>query len=320
MLYLSRHSDYTETLRIIRAKSGIAKANMREFRGNKTNSDMNIPVTVIVLVYNTPELLLQCLQSFYDTSHIKGWQVIVVDNGSDEDMRSVIGKRFDGIEVIRSERNLGFAAGNNLGLRMAEGEFVILMNSDVIARAEILGSLTESLRKEPRVAAMSPGLLTAQGKPQAFAFGAEASPGYLIRRGMRSLLGFGPLHDWSTKEPLEVEWVSAACLCVRRKVIHEIGALDERFPLYFEDADWCLRMRAAGWKVVYNPHLQVIHLGGASHTRGPVHRQDLYYRSLVLFCEKHYGRGWKHLVQALLAVYRVLTKVRSLVCFSHRIF
>jgi N-acetylglucosaminyl-diphospho-decaprenol L-rhamnosyltransferase len=291
----------------------IVKANMREFRGKKTNSEMNIPVTIIVLVYNTPDLLLQCLQSFYDTSHIQGWQIIVVDNGSDEDMRPIIGEKFDGVEVIRSERNLGFAAGNNLGLRRAKGEFVILMNSDVIVRAEILGSLTESLRKEPLVAAMSPGLLTAQGKPQEFAFGSENTPGYLIRRGVRSLLGFGPLHDWSTKEPLEVEWVSAACLCVRSKVIHEIGALDERFQLYFEDADWCLRMRAAGWKVVYNPHLQVIHLGGASHTRGPEHRQDLYYRSLVLFCEKHYGRGCKLLIRALLIVYRILAKVRSLV-------
>lgn len=293
---------------------------MREFRGNKTNSDTSVPATVIVLVYNTPDLLLQCLQSFYNASRTQGWQIIVVDNGSDEDMRPIIGEKFDGVEVIRSERNLGFAAGNNLGLRMAKGEFVILMNSDVIAQAEILESLAKALQREPQVGAMSPGLLTAQGKPQAFAFGAEASPGYLIRRGMRSLLGFSPLHDWSTKEPLEVEWVSAACLCVRRKAIQGIGVFDERFPLYFEDADWCMRMRAAGWKVVYNPHLQVVHLGGASQPRGPVNREELYYHSLVLFCEKHYGRGWKFLLRALLVVYRMLAKFRSLVRFSHRIF
>jgi GT2 family glycosyltransferase len=289
---------------------------MREFLENSTNFDASVPVTVIVLVHNTPDLLLQCLQTFYDAGRSRSWQIIVVDNGSDKDLRPLIAKKFNGIEVIRSEHNLDFAAGNNLGLRMAKGEFVILMNSDVLAQAEILESLVEALRKEPQVAAMSPGLLTAQGKPQSFAFGAETSPGYLIRRGICSLFGLGPLHDWSTKEPLEVGWVSAACLCVRRKVIQEIGELDERFPLYFEDADWCKRMRAAGWKVVYNPHLSVVHLGGASRPNGPVDRKGLYYHSLLLFCEKHYGRGWRFLLQPLLVVYRILAKARSLVLGS----
>jgi N-acetylglucosaminyl-diphospho-decaprenol L-rhamnosyltransferase len=285
---------------------------MRDSHGNETNFDLNIPATVIILVYNTPDLLLQCLRSFYEDGRTKGWQIIVVDNGSDEDVRPIIDGKFDGVEVIRSERNLGFAAGNNLGLRRANGEFAILMNSDVIAHAEIIESLVEAMKKDPQIGAMSPGLLTAQGNPQAFAFGAETSPGYMIRRGMRSVLGFGPLHDWSTKKPLEVEWVSAACICVRRKVIEEIGELDERFPLYFEDTDWCMRMRSAGWKIIYDPRRHVMHLGGASGLGGPGNRKGIYYHSLLLFCEKHYGRGWKFLLQALLVGYRMLVTLRSL--------
>jgi N-acetylglucosaminyl-diphospho-decaprenol L-rhamnosyltransferase len=276
-------------------------------RESNTTSDPGVPATVIVLVHNTPELLLQCLQSFCELCRTRQWQIIVVDNGSEEDVASIVSGRFPGVEVIRSERNLGFAAGNNIGLRSAKGEFIILMNSDVISRPETLEALVASIQKEPRTAAMSPGLLTAQGDPQAFAFGSDPSPRYLIRRGMRALLRLGPLHDWSVSEPIEVDWVSAACICVRAEVIKAVGELDEYYPLYFEDSDWCLRMRTAGWKVVYNPRLKIIHLGGASQPEdGPAGRQDLYYRSLMYYCEKHYGRGCKFLLRILLAGYRLL--------------
>ena len=184
------------------------------------------------------------------------------------------------------------------------------MNSDVLARAEILSALVEAIKKDWRVGAMSPGLLTVEGQSQPFAYGAEATPGYIIRRALRFVFGFGPLHDWATQDPLDVDWVSAACICVRRELIGQIGELDERFPLYFEDVDWCLRMRAGGWRVVYNPNLRVIHLGGASQLSGNVKRKDLYYRSLLLFCDKHYGRNWKLLIQILLIPYRLYATAR----------
>src|SRR5512137_2453379 len=114
---------------------------MQKSSESNKHSDSIIPVTVVVLVYNTPDLLLQCLRSFCDGCRAQGWQIIVVDNGSDEDVRRIMCEKFREVEIVRSERNLGFAAGNNLGLRKAEGEFVILMNSDVIASPEILGAL-----------------------------------------------------------------------------------------------------------------------------------------------------------------------------------
>jgi N-acetylglucosaminyl-diphospho-decaprenol L-rhamnosyltransferase len=271
------------------------------------------PVTVIIVAHNTPDLLVQCLQEFYDRCSEMGWQTIVVDNGSEEEIGSAIDRRFDGIEVIRSERNLGFAGGNNTGLLKAKGEFVILMNSDIIAQAEILSSLVKAIRADPQIGAMSPGLLTAEGKPQAFAFGSKITPSYLIRRAIRRLVGWGYVHDWSIQKPIDVGWVSAACICVRRRTIEEVGDLDERFPLYFEDADWGLRMSASGWRVVYNPLLRVTHLGGASQIRGPATRENLYYRSLLLFCEKHYGIGWKLVLRPLLTLYRIFARTKLLI-------
>jgi GT2 family glycosyltransferase len=274
------------------------------------NADPGVNATVIILVHNTPDLLLQCLHGFSESLLNKNWQIIVVDNGSDMDVCPIVAQAFRGVDVIRSERNLGFAAGNNLGLRAAKGEFIFLVNSDVIATGETFESLIGSFQSDSRLGAISPGLLTAQGEPQAFAFGGAMSPRYLIRRGIRSVLGLKPLHDWAEKEPLDVEWVSAACICVRRKAVEEVGELDETFPLYFEDVDWCTRMRACGWKIVYNPRLKVIHLGGASPPDGTANRQELYYRSLLLFYEKHYGRFWKLLIGAFLAVYRMMAARR----------
>ncbi len=284
---------------------------MKGARESRRQGNGGVPATVLILVRNTPGLLVQCLQSFYDALLKKGWQFIVVDNGSEEDVRPMLRTGFPAVEVIRSEQNLGFAAGNNLGLRAAKGECVILINSDVIAPADVLESLADTMRSDLRLGAMSPGLFTAHGEPQAFAFGDAASPAYLVLRGVRSILGLGPMHNWSVKDPLEAEWVSAACLCVRRKTIEETGELDERFLLYFEDVDWCLRMRAAGWKIIYNPRLRVTHLGGATRLDGSIDRRKLYHRSLLLFCEKHYGRGWKLLIQMLLLVYRALAAIRA---------
>ena len=280
---------------------------MCSYRESITNTDPGIPATIIILVHNTPDLLLQCLQNFCERCRALHWQVVVVDNGSEEDVSGIVSRKFSGVEVIRSERNLGFAAGNNLGLRKAKAEFVFLMNSDVIAQPETLEALVVALQKSPQTGAMSPGLLTLQGEPQAFAFGSEPSPLYLIRRGMRRLFRLGPLHDWATKDAIEVDWVSAACICVRAKAIAEVGELDERFPLYFEDTDWCRRMRVAGWKVVYNPRLKITHLGGASKPGGESSgRRDLYDQGLLLFCEKHYGRGRRFIMRILLAGYRLL--------------
>ena len=244
--------------------------------------DKDVRATIIVLVYNTPDLLVECLQAFYDSLHPKKWQIIVVDNGSARDVRPIVEGRFPGVDVIRSEQNRGFAAGNNLGLRAAKGEYVILINSDVIARGR--GS---------RIAGGSRLFRTWRGRHESgTSYGAGGAAGVCLRRrnlsrlpgsaGNASVLGFGSMHNWSMKEPLDVGWVSAACLCVRSKVIEEIGELDERFPLYFEDVDWCMRMRKAGWRIVYNPRLQVTHLGGASRPGGSVDRRELYYRSLLL--------------------------------------
>ena len=243
--------------------------------------------SVVLLAYNTRDLVLSCLDRWCPEALREGWQVLVVDNGSEDGTAQAVAERFPSVQLLRSSRNLGYAAGNNLGLRKASGEAIVLLNSDVVVDIQALRALVVALAEQADVGALSAGLVTAEGMPQAFAFGAEPRLSYLLLRCLRALLRLGPLHPWDIDHAIDVDWVSGACLCVRRRTIEQVGLLDERFFLYFEDVDWCLRMHRAGWRVVYDPRAPVIHLGGASQS-GRV-GSDLYYRSLVAFYAKHYG-------------------------------
>jgi GT2 family glycosyltransferase len=265
--------------------------------------------SAVILNYNTRELTSQCLASFAPALHQRGWQIIVVDNGSSDGSVEALQAQYPFTEIVRSERNLGFAGGNNLGLRQAVGQVVFLMNSDVLAAADTLQALAHQFELRPDAGAISAGLRTSSGEAQAFAYGDDPTLVYLLRRGSRARLRRGPLHRWDVDQPIETEWVSGACVAVRREVIQQVGILDERFQLYFEDNDWCLRMRQAGWKVIYDPRFTVTHLGGQSQPQRRVASQ-LYYQSMIKFYAKHYGAFKTLLLKCLLALYQPLITLR----------
>jgi GT2 family glycosyltransferase len=153
-------------------------------------------------------------------------------------------------------------------------------------------------------------LLTRAGEPQPFSYGDAPSLGYLLRRGTRALLRRDPLHRWDVAAPLAAEWVSAACVAVRAEAVRQVGPFDEGFFMYFEDVDWGLRLRRAGWGVIYDPCFPVTHLGGASQG-APRRIVPTYYRSLIRFHRKHYGWASALLLQVLLGGYVALLRLRT---------
>ncbi len=267
-------------------------------------------LSLVILTYNTRDLVVRCLERLYEQAFSWGWQVIVVDNGSTDDTIAVLSEKFPSATLIRSEKNLGFAGGMNLGLRVAIGRVIVLMNSDVLASAETLKAAAEALLSREQAGALSPLLRMPDGRPQPFAFGKDQSPWYLLARGLKALLGLGPMHRWDVRQPIEVDWISGACMLVRQEVVEQIGLLDKRFFLYFEDNDWCLRMRKAGWRVFYDPRFEVIHLGGASLPQRS-RASEIYYRSLILFTAKHYGPVMAWMIRVPLKIYRGLRNRRS---------
>ncbi len=259
-------------------------------------------LSIVILTYNTKTLLAECLSRFYQQFASIGVQLIVVDNASSDGTSDMIRADFPLVELITSPQNIGYAGGNNLGIRQATGELVILLNSDVLASPATLLSLADELLKRTDAGAISAGLITKEKTPQAFAYGDEPTIGYLMRRGFRAIFKLGPLHRWDIDAPIEVDWISGACMCVRAEVIKKAHLLDDRFFLYFEDVDWCRRIRHAGWHIVYDPRFSVIHLGGASQPQRYLANQT-YYKSMIIFYQKHYGPAATLALRLMLPIY-----------------
>lgn len=266
---------------------------------------MKPPISVVLLNYNTRALTLAALARLLPEATERGWQVIVVDNASTDGSGEAVAAAFPAVTLLSLTENRGYAAGNNRGVEVAAGDFVVLLNSDALVGVAELQALADYLVENPSAGAVSAGLRTAKGEAQAFAFGGDPTPGYLLRRGLGRVLPLPPLHNWAVTEALSVDWVSGACLCVSREVIEQIGGLDENFFLYFEDVDWCKRMRGAGWQVVYNPLVSVVHLGGQSQPARRVANRH-YGESLRYFYQKHYGRLWTATISGALVVYNRL--------------
>ena len=261
-------------------------------------------LSVIIVSWNTAAQLQDCIVSVLASLPT---QVIVVDNGSTDNSVEIVTHEFPHARLIQNQENIGFSRANNQGIAASTGRYVLLLNSDTIVKPGALTGLVEFMDTHPDVGIVGPRLLRPDSEPQAFAFGGDPTLGYLLRRGISHLLLKRPLHDWKTNQVKEVDWVSGACLLARREAIDQAGLLDENIFMYFEDNDWCLRIRQAGWKVYYNPHVEIIHLGGQSLKQNPAARQA-YYRSLDYFYAKHYGPLARLALRACLMPYRLLVR------------
>jgi GT2 family glycosyltransferase len=183
---------------------------------------------------------------------------------------------------------LGFAKANNIGIRASGGEFILFLNTDTIVPPKVLPAFLAEIRAEPGIGAIGPALVH---KDQGYqvSFGRRRSfPNEIVQK-----IFLNPYYKAALKfsdKPKEVDWVGGACLLSRRVALEEAGLFDENFFLYFEDIDLCLRIKKRGYKIIYFPRLQVIHIGGATTTASPLRRLQTrleYRRSQVYFYRQH---------------------------------
>ncbi|MBN1936406.1 MAG: glycosyltransferase family 2 protein [Anaerolineae bacterium] len=271
----------------------------------KQSPKKDIALAILLLSWNTADLLADCLRSIPAGAGNLTCRVIVVDNASTDGSAAMVEREFPDVQLIRSPENLGFAGGNNLGLRTAHGDYVLLLNSDTLVKPGALQTLIHCMDEHPQAGACGPRLLRSNGTPQPYAFGSDPTIGYLMRRGLGQLVFHRPLHNWATDQVQQVSWISGACMMVRRAAIEQVGLLDENLFMYFEDNDWCLRMRQAGWLVYYDPRAEIVHIGGQSLKQNP-RAQKAYYSSLRYFYKKHYSPLACVLLEFLLLPYRWL--------------
>lgn len=263
-------------------------------------------LSIIVVAYNNPELLHATLssvrQSLVNISH----EMFVVDNASQGLNWQLIQADHPDIRFLHLSHNLGFAAANNVAIGVSSGQYVLLLNPDTIVPDDAIARFVNWMEQHPRVGAAGPLLRQLDGKPQPYSFGAAPTPRYLLARLLAHRRG-RYLHHWHGSEPLMVDWVAGTCLLVRRRALHDVGLLDERFFLYFEDVDWGLRFRRAGWHVMFVPTIAITHVGGGSVGQAASPHYD---RSLVRWYAKYYGTWLSSLVWLALRLYRSTLSLR----------
>ena len=265
-------------------------------------------LSVIVVAHGAPHALYQTLQSVYQQTKAYPFEVIVVDTGDEEARVREVVARFPARYVPTP--NHGFAAAINTGICVTTTPFLVMLNPDVVLHDDALSELTMVLAHDGDIGCVGPALLKPDGHVQPYAFGEEPTPQFLLWRGLARVLGRSALADHSRlpRQSLDVDWVAGTCLATRRSVVQAIGLLDEDYFLYWEDVDWCMRVRRGGLRVVLEPRVRVVHLGGAS-VGGAA--PDHYYRSMIRFYRKWYGASVGLLLAVFLKLYGPLaTAVR----------
>jgi GT2 family glycosyltransferase len=251
-----------------------------------------IEVSIVIVSYNTRDDLGRCLASLHDAHPSAAHEIIVVDNASADDSADAA-RAWSDVQIIEAGANRGFAAANNIGIRASRGAHLLLLNSDTIVPAGAIDRLLDELRRHPDVAVVGPRLTDGHGHPE-LSFGSMISPLAELRqkRLVRGLAQGDPAVSRRVQELTSHEqwpdWVSGACLLVRRADAEAVGLLDERFFMYTEDVDFCAAIRARGRKILFTPSASVVHLRGRS---GAGFRRDTYaaYRqSHLAFYEKHH--------------------------------
>jgi GT2 family glycosyltransferase len=240
-------------------------------------------LSIVIVSYNARRDLERCLETLVRDRPAVDHEIVVVDNASTDDTVDAVRKRWTGVRLIEAGGNLGFSKGNNLGIRQSFGELVLLLNGDTLVPAGAIDGLVGALDGRPDVAIVGPRLVDQDGRPE-LSFGRMISPLNELRQKLRARGNV----DRLTSREREVDWVSGACLLVRRADAESVGLLDERYFMYTEDVDFCAAMRARGRKVLFTPKVQVVHLRGRSRQSAPRATENAYRRSQIAFYEKHH--------------------------------
>lgn len=243
-------------------------------------------LSIIIVSFNAKADLERCLASLHAAPPAAAHEIVVVENGSNDGSAEAV-RRWPDVKLLDAGANLGFARANNIGIGESTGTNILLLNSDTIVPAGAIDRLLGELDRDADVAVAGPRLVDGAGRAE-LSFGRMISPLNEFRQ--KRLLRGGTVAAM-TRQRRYPDWVSGACLLVRRADADAVGGLDPRYFMYAEDVDFCAAIRARGRKVLFAPEVEVVHVRGRSAASAPVATRHHYRRSQQAFYEKHHP-GW----------------------------
>jgi len=257
-------------------------------------------LSVIIVSWNTKELLRRCLQSLKPEVSAIDHEVFVVDNASADGSSDMVARDHPWVQLIVNDSNRGFAAANNQALKSAHGDRVLLLNPDTEVQPEAIRYLLDFLADHPKAGIVAPKLLNSDGTVQRSCRQFPTFLGMLYELlGLSRLFPDNPrfreykMLDWDHDYERQVDQPEGACLLLRREVIEQVGLLDEGFFMLFEEVDWCYRIKQAGWEIWFTPGAQVVHHYGQSIKQVKTRMILSSHRGLYRFWRKHYrGNRW----------------------------
>ncbi len=248
--------------------------------------------------WNVQADLRKCLRSVFQSDADASFEVWVVDNASTDATVAMLRQEFPQVKLICNETNAGFAAANNQGLKAAEADYYLLLNPDTIVPEGAFAKLLEFADAHPEAGAIGPKLANPDGSLQCSArrfptitaavfrntvlgrlFPRSASPGHYL------------MTEWDHSDAREVDWVSGACMLIRREALEQVGYLDEAFFWGSEDVDYCFRLHRAGWQVMYSPEPVIVHAIGKSTSQVVIPTIIRTHRSMWRLYSKHLARN-----------------------------
>jgi len=263
-------------------------------------------LSIVLVSYNTSELLQECLRSLFDSCKSTSPEVIVVDNCSKDGSAEMLGITFPDVRLIQNKSNVGFARATNQGIRASCGEYVLLLNPDTLIVDNAIDEILLRMENYSEVGICGPQLLNEDGTIQRSIF---SFPSLLtvtmvhlcpFLAPINRLLRIGEFRDHTRSQ--FVECVSGACFMIRRDVINSIGLLDERFFLNAEEMDFCRRTTLGGWKVYFLAKAKIVHYGGKSSDDNPSSAFIEFHRSQHLYYQKHFGKIKQRIFKNILFV------------------
>jgi GT2 family glycosyltransferase len=250
-------------------------------------------VAVVVVSYNTRELLARCLESL---SHEEAAEIIVVDNASTDGSAAMVRERFPGVRVVVNERNIGYGAAANEGVRSASAPLVLLLNADTTVDAGCIPALAGVAQRAGRAAIVAPAIVNRKGVAETSCFPFPGTLGWLLENEPIATVArrVGPLRRRAVsfdppREAHAVPWALGCALLVRRSALEEVGGFDDSFFMYYEEVDLSRRLADAGWEVWFTPDARITHVGGASTSQVRTAMLIQHFESTVRYYRRHHS-------------------------------
>lgn len=255
-----------------------------------------VKLSIVIICWNDLRVIGNCLRSIFEGTHAIDFEVIVSDNGSTDGSVDFIRQKYPAVRVLENRANLGFAKGNNAGIRASRGEYVLILNPDTIIHNGALDKLVAFADRHTQAGAFGCRVLNPDGSyqvsarlfPTVWRYWVNALYLKKLRR-LSSFFAYEEYEGWKGDSERDVDWQSGCCVMFRRELLEKLGGFDEQFFYHFEEVDLCRRVWNAGAPIRFTPEAVITHLGGQSVSRFPIRFEIEKHRSRYRYFYKHFG-------------------------------